>query len=222
MANGGDSWGIFSNPWVSLSLSPHTSSLKILRNSSGKRIRTVLWGEAGRWGSGERGRRPASKAGIVVCYRDVAVWGLDCLGLERPILKELKLQPFKLHPIYSFLKVPAEFRCVLEASQETLREESIVFRNQKTECPCPEPHSVMERAEARSKGEGVRASSLLFSSSLETLPPPFLSGKRCPCGPAELINIWMFPLFPAPVKSLILWVSLVPTLLKWKWEVSLN
>lgn len=23
-------------------------------------------------------------------YLDVAVWGLDCLGLERPILKELR------------------------------------------------------------------------------------------------------------------------------------
>lgn len=55
MANGGDAWGIFSNLWVSLRLSPYTASLKILRHSSGTRIRTVLRGEAARWGMRWRG-----------------------------------------------------------------------------------------------------------------------------------------------------------------------
>lgn len=35
-------------------------------------------------------RKPGNKAEISVCDPDVTVWGLDCLPLERQILKELR------------------------------------------------------------------------------------------------------------------------------------
>lgn len=87
MAIVGDSWGIFSNPWVPLGVSPHHLHLKILNFTVLKlkweRIRT-MWGKARgdrRCDSEEAARKQRQR--LLCLYLDITGHGLDSPGPGR-------------------------------------------------------------------------------------------------------------------------------------------